>query len=222
MLTRNAAYYEARIVFGMASLLPLLLLPGYTLLGWILWKTPQSIPSLPQMTNIFELMLTLAGGLACAHLMTIEREEGFDEIRRTYAESSWRVPMIRACEAFMFISISGLLAALFFYFAYGQYDFNQVVLPAFAPALYMCSLALLINNITGSYWLAAGVVVGYWYEEYMCAGLYTKALFLFNHSMPLPDVDPSLNRGLLIFGALLFFTLNAAFSASRRRGSVGR
>jgi hypothetical protein len=222
MLTRNIAYYEARIVFGMASLLPLLLLPGYTLLGWILWRTPQSIPPLPQMTNIFELMLTLSGGLACAHLMTIEREEGFDEIRRTYAERSWRVPMLRALEAFMFISISGLLAALFFYLAYGQYDFNQVVLPAFAPALYMCGLALLINNVTGNYWLAAGVVVGYWYGELMSAGFYTKALFLFNHSMPLPNVDPNLNRTLLIGGALLFFSLNAAFSAWRRRGNVGR
>src|SRR6185295_18764117 len=110
MLTRNIAYYEARIVFGMASLLPLLMLPGYMFLGWLIWTHHEAIPSLPQMTQIVELMLTLSGGLACAHLMTIEREEGFDEIRRTYGESSWRLPMLRACEAFMFISISGLLA----------------------------------------------------------------------------------------------------------------
>jgi hypothetical protein len=222
MLTRNTVYYEARIVFGMASLLPLLLLPGYMFLGWILWTSRQAIPPLTQMPMIFEMMLTLSGGLACAHLMTIEREEGFDEIRRTYVERSWRVPMMRAMEAFMFITISGLLAALFFYFAYGQYDFNQVVLPAFAPALYLCGLALLINNVTGSYWLAAGVVVGYWYVEAISAGFYTRALFLFNNSMPQADIDPNLNRGLLIVGALVFFALNAAFSAWRRRGSFGR
>lgn len=222
MLTRNIAYYEARIVFGMASLLPLLLLPGYMFLGWILWTSRQTIPPLHQVTSVFELMLTLSGGLACSHLMTIEREEGFDEIRRTYAEQSWRVPFMRALEAFVFISISGLLAALFFYFAYGQYDFNQVVLPAFAPALYLCGLALLINNITGNYWIAAGVVVAYWYGEFLSNGAYTKALFLFNHSMPLRDLDLNLNRTLLTLGGLLFFTLNTAFSAWRRRGSVGQ
>lgn len=222
MLTRNIVYYETRIVFGTASLLPLLLLPGYTFLGWILWTNRQAIPSLPQMTNAFELMLTLSGGLACAHLMTIEREEGFDEIRRTYTESAWRVPLMRALEAFMFIGISGLLAALFFYFAYGQYDFSQVVLPAFVPALYLCGVALLINNITGNYWIAAGVIIAYWYGEFLSNGKYTQALFLFNHSMPVPNLDPGLNRGLLLLGALLFFTLNAGFSIWRRRGRVGR
>lgn len=222
MLTRNSAYYEARIIFGMASLLPLLLLPGYMFLGWVLWTSRQAIPPLPQVTSVFELVLTLSGGLACAHLMTIEREEGFDEIRRTYAEQSWRVPFMRAVEAIMLISISGLLAALFFYFAYGQYDFNQVVLPAFAPALYLCGLALFINNVTGNYWIAAGLVVAYWYGEFVSGGLYSGAFFLFQHSMPKADLDMSLNRGLLISVALVLFTLNVRFSAWRRRGSVGR
>jgi hypothetical protein len=220
MLTKNLAYYEARIVFGTASLLPLLLLPGYMLLGLLLWKTPQSVPPLSQITSVFELMLSLSGGLACAHLMTIEREEGFDEIRRTYAEPSWRVPTLRALEAVCFISITGLLAALLFYFINGGYRFDQVVLPAFAPALYLAGLAVLINNVTGSYWIAAGAVVAYWYGEVITQGIYTQALFLFNNSMPLSD--PELNRISLIVGALLFFALNVAFSAWRRRGRVGR
>ncbi len=222
MLARNTVYYEARIVFGMATLLPLLLLPGYTFLGWILWTSRQSVPPLHQIINVFELMLTLSGGLACAHLMTIEREEGFDEIRRTYAEQSWYVTLLRTGEAFLLISMSGLLAASFFYLAYGQYDLGQVVLPALAPALYLCSLSLLINNATGSYWIAAGVIVAYWYGELASAGIYTKVLFLFNHSMPQPEIDPNLNRFLLILGSLLFFTANAGFSAWRRRGTVGR
>ncbi len=192
------------------------------LIGWIIWTTRQAVPPLPEITTVFELALTLAGGLACAHLMTIEREEGFDEMRRTYAESSWRVPVLRALEAAALIAFSGLLAALLFSFAYGGYDFVQVALPAFAPALYLAGLALLVNNISGNYWIAAGVVVGYWYGDFTSQGIYTGALFLFNHSAPMPDLDPLLNRALLIGGALVFFALNAAYSAWRRRGSVGR
>jgi hypothetical protein len=222
MLTRTTAWYEARIIFGMASLLPLLILPGYMLIGWVVWSAHRTIPSLPEVMRVFEVVLTLAGGLACAHLMTIEREEGFDEIRRTYPERFWRVPLLRVLGAATLIAFSGLLAAMLFYFSYGEYDFHQRALPAFAPALYLAGLALLVSNISGSYWIAAGVIVAYWYAELTTQGAYTGALFLFNHSFPLPSIDPSLNRGLLIGGALVFFALNAAYSAWRRRGYVGR
>lgn len=222
MAIRSVVYYEARIVFGITALLPLLILPGYMLIGWIVWPSRQTSPPLPQIVSVFELVLALSSGLACGHLMTIEREEGFDEIRRTYAEPSWRVPLLRALEAVVFIAISGLLAALLFYFGYGGYDFNQVALPAFAPALYLAGMALLVNNISGSYWVTAGVIVGYWYGDLTTQGTYTQALFLFNHSTPLPELDPSLNRALLIGGALVFFALNTAYSAWRRRGYAGR
>jgi hypothetical protein len=222
MLTRTTAWYEARIIFGLASLLPLLILPGYMLIGGIVWTSRQAVPPLQEIITVFEVVLTLAGGLACAHLMTIEREEGFDEMRRTYPEPVWRVPLLRATEAAALILFSGMLAALLFSFAYGQYDVNQVVLPAFAPALYLAGLALLISNVSGSYWIAAGVIVGYWYGDLLSHGTYTQILFLFNHSTPLTSLDPALNRALLIGGALVFFTLNAGYSAWRRRGYVGR
>lgn len=223
MRTKNIAYYEARIAFGMASLLPLMLLPGYMFLGWILWTSRQETPSLHQITTVFELVLALSGGLACAHLMTIEREEGFDEIRRTYTEPAWRIPVIRTLEGLAFIALSGLLAAACFYLVNGQYDFSQIVLPGFAPALYLCGFALLINNVTGSYWAAAGIITAYWYSEFVSNGFYTRAFFLFDHSRPLPGLDPNLNRGLLLLGALVFFILNAGFSIWRRRsGAVGR
>lgn len=222
MLTRHIAYYEARIVFGMASLLPLLLLPGYMFLGWILWTSRQTRPPLPEITYVFELVLTLSGGLSCAHLMTIEREVGFNEIRRTYAEPSWRVPFMRAIEALLFVCISGLVAAALLRFAYGDYDLSQVFVPALPPALFLCALALLMNNVTGSYWITAGTVIAYWYVELTSAGLYTGPLFLFQHSMPNADLDTSLNRGLLVVGGLIFFTLNALFSTWSRRHRVGR
>ena len=222
MLTRNIVYYEARIGFGLASLLPLLLLPGYTILGWIVWSSRAATPSLYEAVRAFELLLTLAGGLAAAHLMTIEREEGFDEIRRTYPEWAWRVPMMRAFTALGFLILSGLIAAGVFYLAYGQYDLSEVLLPAFAPTFYLCGLALLVNNVSGSYWVSAGMVIGYWFGEVISGGAYTRALFLFNHSTPLLGVEPQLNRGLLLAGTLLFFVLNTAFSIGRRRGSIGR
>jgi hypothetical protein len=188
----------------------------------VLWKTRDSFPSLAQIANISELMLTLASGLACAHLMTLEREEGFDEIRRTYAEPSWRMPLTRTLEAVAFIGISGLLAALFFALAYGQYNFTKVMLPAFAPALYLAGLALLANNISGSYWIAAGVTLAYWYGEWTSQGLHTGVLYLFQHSAPVRDIDLGLNRLLLVIGGLVFFALNSAYSAWRRRGHVER
>ena len=43
---KNLAFYEARIVFGMTSLLPLLLLPGVLLLGWLVWTSRNQTPSL--------------------------------------------------------------------------------------------------------------------------------------------------------------------------------
>ncbi|MCC7206656.1 MAG: hypothetical protein IT323_05085, partial [Anaerolineae bacterium] len=195
----------------------------YMLIGWVAWAGRGVEPPLTDVRRAFEWALSLSGGLAAAHLMTIEREEGFDELRRTYAERAWRAPMLRALGGCMAVAGAGLLAALLLYLAYGQYDFSQIVLPAFAPAFYLCGLALLVNNVSGSYWIAAGAVAAYWYGELQTAGYYSRALFLFNHTMPLADIDPHLNRGLLLIGAFLFFTLNAAVSAwRRRRGAVGR
>lgn len=208
--------YEARLAFGMASLLPLLFLPGYMLFGAVIWLSRQQTPPLHEIRTAFELLLTLSGGLVAAHLMTIEREEGFDELRRTYPEKSWRVPLLRTGVAVMFIVASALTAALILYLLHGEYAFTDMVMAAFPPAFYLCGLALLVNNISGSYWLAAGVVGGYWFGDLMTGGAFTGILFLFNNTMPV--VDAAMNRGVLLAAAILFFAANTGFSLWRRRG----
>lgn len=221
-MNKAILYYELRIAFGFASLLPLLLLPGYAILGWIAWASRGATPSLQEGIRAFEVLLTLSGGLAAAHLMTIEREEGFDEIRRTYTELSWRIPLLRTFTALISIAISGFIAAGIFYLAHGAYDLGQLLLPAFAPAFYLCALAMLVNNISGSYWISSGIIAAYWFGELSSGGNYTEALYLFNHSTPRPDLDPLLNRGLLLIAMLIAIMLNIAFSMWRRRTSGGR
>lgn len=221
MLTRNVAYYEARVVFGLASLLPALLLPAYALLGGLIWATQNRIPRFGELQSAFIFGLPLGAALAAAHLMTIEREENFDALRRSYPEASWRMPLIRIIGAVFLMVASAVVSALIFRFIYGDYDLSQSVLPAFAPALYLIGLTLLVNNILGNYWVSAALVTGYWYLEYMSGGAYTHSLFLFNALAPLPDVDPALNRGLLIAAALFGFTLNIVYSGWRRRRAFG-
>jgi hypothetical protein len=221
VLTKNIIYYEARITFGFTSLLPLLLLPGYTFLGWMVWAGRGTAPSFDEAVRVFEFLLSLSGGLAAAHLMTIEREEGFDELRRSYSERRWQIPILRSTITVMFITASAAIAAGIFYFAFGSYNLRQLVLPAFAPAFYLCGLALLINNVSGSYWISASVIAAYWFGEFLSGGYFSQSLYLFNHSAPFPGVDAQLNRLLLVVGFLIFALLNTVFTTIRRRGRFG-
>ena len=141
MLSRTVFYYEARIAFGMASLLPALILPGYILLGCLIWLSRAERPDPAQIAAAFELVLPLSAGLLASHLMTIEREEGFDELRRSYPEASWRMPLMRSIGGLVLILAMASLAAILFRFAYGgDYALDQVLLPALPPAIYMMGL----------------------------------------------------------------------------------
>lgn len=212
--------YETRITFGLPSLLGLLILPGYILLAALVWISRETMPMPQEMRMIFELGLTLSAGLAAAHLMSIEREEGFDEIRRTYPEHNWRVPLIRAVQIVLFVIVVGLIAAGITLAAGGEVALRDTLIPSLAPALWMCGLVMLVNNISGSYWVSAALTVGYWFGDFMSGGSHSGVFFLFNHAMPRPDVDPLLNRAALLGLALVAFALNTAYSSWRRRGQV--
>lgn len=216
-LLQTSVYYEARVAFGWATLLPALLLPAYALLAWLNWSAYRAAPQLGELLQAFMLLLPLSAGLAAAHLMTIEREEGFDDLRRTYPESSWRLPVRRTIGGSIAVTVSALVAGVIFHFAYGNYAPEIVILPAIPPALYLMGLALLIGNLTGGYWIAAGVIVGYWYLEFQTRGTFTMAFFLFNPIMPIPSVDVSLNRGLLVGLAFGLLVLNVMYSSWRRK-----
>ncbi len=106
--------------------------------------------------------------------MVIEREEGFDSLRRSYAEPSWRLPVRRALGGIAAVGISAVVAGAIFHLAYGDYAVETVILPAVPPALYLMGLALLVGNLSGGYWMPAALVVGYWFLDYRTQGAYTR------------------------------------------------
>lgn len=211
--------YEMRIAFGLASLFPLLLLPGYAVVGWIIWSSRNAGPPMREVLEVFSVLLPLSAGLAASHLMSLEREEGFDEIRRTYSETSLRLPLMRSVIAFVGVGLSGVLAASMFHFVYDLNAFADFFLPSLPAAFYLCALALLVNNISGSYWIASAVVIAYWFGEMVSGGQYTGMLYLFNAAWSLPDLDPALNHIALLLGMAAFLGLNVLYSVWRRRQS---
>lgn len=213
---RTSLYYEARVAFGWATLLPALLLPAYALIFLLNGLLHPGARELGEIVQAFGLGLPLSAGLAAAHLMAIEREEGFDSLRRSYGEPSWRLPVRRALGGIVAVGISAVVAGAIFHLAYGDYAVETVILPAIAPALYLMALALLVGNVSGGYWLPAALVVAYWFFEYETLGAYTRTVFLFNTIMPIRSVDPVLNRWLLIGVALGCMMLNVGYSVWRR------
>jgi len=217
MAAKSYLWYELRIAFGWASILPALLFPAYALLGWAVWSSHDQQPTLSELAVICELLLPLAAGLLAAHLMSIEGDEAFDHIRRSYPETWWRVPLMRTVMSVALVLCAAALGALIFRMAYGDYPLADILFPALPPALYLLGLALLVNNLTGNAWISGAVILGYWFIEYISRGQYTGALFLFRSTMP-NTTDYGLNRGLLTGLALILITVNALYSGWRRRG----
>lgn len=219
MRTRGALWYEARIAFGLSSALPVLLLPGYALVAWFVWSQRPQPPILWEVTRGFELVAPLAAALSAAHLMGVEREAGFADLRRSYPEHPWRLPLLRTAGAIGLGLLSLLLGILCFQLAYGTFSLWDTVLPALAPAVYLLGLSLLAGNLSGSYWLAAGAALGYWFVEMLTRGDITKGFFLFNETYPVAGVSQVLNRVLLAGIGLMLLIANGYVSA-RRVGQV--
>lgn len=221
MRPHGIAWYEGRIAFGLSSLLPALLLPAYALLQWFFWQRGLARPALADLIKSFEVALPLATGLAAAHLMVVEREERFAELRATYPEPPWRLPLLRTGGALLLGSLTLLAAALAYRLAYGPYPVRDVLLPALPPALYLLGLSLLVGNLSGSYWAAAGTVLGYWFLEVYRQGDLTGILFLFDRTWPRLAVDYAANRWLLAGLGVALLLANAWLGARRRAGGRG-
>lgn len=216
MVYKPPIWYEARIAFGLASLLPALMLPAYALFGLIAWTLQERRPNPAMLGSVYEMMLPLAAGLLAAHLMSIEREEQFDHIRRSYPEPAWRVPLVRTIGALVLTVGAVVIGSLIFHVAVGGFALADVLIPAISPTLYLLGLSILLNNVTGNYWAAVTVVIGYWFLEYVTMGRYSGMVFLFRATMP-NAFDYDLNRALLVGLALVWFALNIAYSSWRRR-----
>lgn len=215
MSPRRAAWYEAKIAFGLSAVLPLLLLPVVALLHWLFWQRAFDPPRVTQVVRALELVLPLVVGLAVAHLMGVEREAGFAELRRSYPEHRWRMPLLRTAGALGLGVVAVLLGLVAFRLAFGAFNLFDVVRPSLAPALFLLGLSLLLGNLTGSYWAAAGVALGYWFIEFVTQGTLTKGFFLFQASFPVDDVDYDTNRALLYAAGAALLALNAWWGARR-------
>lgn len=214
MTPRSLFYYEARVGLGPSALLPALALPLYALLEHFTWHEPGSF----HLIRAFEVILPLTAALAACHLMAVEREEGISELRATYPEPRWRLPALRSAGALALALLALLAGMLCFRLTSGPFSLAQVVTPALAPALFLVGAALLVSNLTGSYWATAGTVMGYWFLEVLSRGRFTQTVYLFQKTWPLPDVDLVPNRLWLAGLGFLFLAANAAISLSRRAG----
>jgi len=222
MRTKSPLYYETRLVAGLAGLLPCLGLPAFAVLSRLLWGRFDAEMPLPMIVNAFEIILPLGAGLSAAHLMTIETEEGFAELRRSYPESRLRLPLLRSGAALAFLFLALTLGAFAFHFLWGPYDVFAAVLPSLAPALFLTGLSLLIGGLSHSYWAAAGVVLVYWFLELQTRGKISGTLFLFATVWNWREVSYPLNRSLLAGLGFAFFVINAAWYAYRNGGSIRR
>lgn len=221
MRTVSPFFYEARLAAGLTSLLPCLGLPVYAVLSRLIWGRYDEI-ALGTLRNAFVILLPLAAGMSSAHLMGIESEEGFDELRHSYPEPRLRLPLVRGGAALAFLLLASALGTLAFWLAYGPFDLLPALLPAFSPALFLCGLSLLIGGLSRSYWAAAGATMGWWFLELQTRGQITGALFLFRTVWPHAGVSPELNHTLLSGIGLAFFLVNAFVYAYRGGWSLGR
>lgn len=222
MRTRPVLLYEARLVAEPSGMLPCLGLPVYAALSWLLSGGSAGETPLPMIANAFEIILPLAAGLSAAHLMTIETEAGFDELRRSYPELHLRLPLLRGGAALSFLLLAVVLGAVAFHWIWGPFDIFAAALPALAPALFLSGLSLLAGGLSHSYWGAAGGAMGWWFLDLQTRGDVTGALFLFDTVWPLSNVSYTLNRMLLAGLGLAFFALNAVWFARNGNRRIWR
>lgn len=213
MRTHSEAYYEAKVTLGLTSLLPLLALPLYALFDWV---SPGQGPRTLRLLRAFEVAVPLMAALASAHLMGVEREAQFDQLRRSYPEEAWHLPLLRTGEALLLAVGILLFGAAAFSLTSGAFSVRDVLLPVIAPTLYLMGVALLVGNLTGSYWAAAGTAMGYWLFDLLTQGEQTRLLYLFDRSLPLKGVSYGLNRWLLAGLGVGLILMNGWIHARRR------
>lgn len=200
--------YELQVAFGLTSLLPLPALVGFALLEWLIWHgdgdTLQTI-----ILRDFALILPLIAGMAVAHLMSVEKDEGFEELRRSYPESLTRQVLWRTGIAFLLVAGALGLGWAAYSLALGRPVPLALILPCLPPTLYLMGLSLLINHLSGSYWAAAGSVMAYWFIEVQATirGRLSGNLYLFN-SVWDQGINSELNVLLLYLVGCLFLIAN--------------
>jgi hypothetical protein len=216
-MRNTVAYYEARAAFGFTAVVPALLPPVFGIIALVNWLRNGSTPTAAEVTSALSILLPLSAALSAAHLMVVEREENVDALRRSYAEPTWRLPLIRLTGALLVAAMSVGITILLLRGAGAAYPLEEIVLPAIPATLMMVGLALLAGNVTGNSPAAIVAVIAYWFLDIQTGGKFTGALFMFNAVSPLEGIDPDLNRLLLYAAAIALSLANVAWSARRRR-----
>jgi hypothetical protein len=201
--------YELRVAFGLTSLLPLPGLAGFALLEGLI--NPKSSLEFMQPVTLrdFTLFLPLIAGLSVAHLMSVDKDEGFDELRKSYPEPLYRQALWRTLIAFLLMGAASGLGWAAYSLILGEAVPLQWILPAFPPTLYLMGLSLVVDHASGSYWAAAGTTLTYWLLEVQSQvrGKLTGDLFLFQAVWD-NGINGSWNTILLCLVGSIFLLVN--------------
>jgi hypothetical protein len=201
--------YELRAAFGLSSLLPLPALACFALLEWLIWRDSSVDSISAAVMRDFTLLLPLISGLSVAHLMSVDREEGFDELRHSYVEPLYQQVLWRTLIALLLTGVAAGLGWIAYSLVIGAAVPLNWILPSLPPTLYMMGLSLLINHLSGSYWAATGVTLVYWFLEVQpqTRGILTGGLFLFN-SVWNSGINENWNTILVCLVGCLFLVVN--------------
>ncbi len=199
-------------------------------LGWFFWIPAfWIVPILASVTFlqvgvserdlsiVFNTWLPILLGIMAAPLMSREKNLAFYEVRNTYVESALRIPIQRTLLCILYLIILWIVTLLCFRLSYGDFHLSILFSPI-VPALYLASVSLFVDNISGNGFISAITVVIYGWFEYQTQGSYTGVVYLFNDSLS-NGSDPSLNRILLISASLVLLISNIVVNLSRKPAS---
>ncbi|HAE86016.1 MAG TPA: hypothetical protein DCG78_05865 [Anaerolineaceae bacterium] len=211
--SKSSLWYELKLAFFYGGWLPLLILPLAVL--WISLITTLFTDMPAAISRMLELLLPVVAALSAAPLMNMETQAGFAELRASYAEPWWRLPLSRSLMAALWTVIALGLGAFAFLASGGNLSLISVF-PALSPTLFLMGLSLLVGNLTQNYWAAMGVSMGFWFINMaahvpLTNNVVTSSLFLFAYNWPPDTVDFLVNRMLLAGTGILCFVLNSGW-----------
>jgi len=221
--TNSRLWIEIKLVFAHGGWLPLLILPGAVLWLWLM--TISLATGIPDwVSRMLEVVLPVVAAFSAAPLMNMESQHDFYELRASYPEPWWKLPLDRSLIAILWTLLALGLGELALQVSGSSLSLISI-LPSVSPTLFLMGFSLLVGNLTQNYWAAIGVSVGIWFfnlvaENILTQNVVTGSIFLFAYSWPPEKVAYPVNRGLLAGIGILFFVLNSGwYWWTLRRGS---
>lgn len=201
--------YEILVSGHWGALLSCLGIPAYALLTRLIWGRYDEL-SPGMLLESYVILLPLFSGLAAAHLMSIEAETRFEELRLSYPEPRFRLPLIRVLMALALMTLQMALGMLTFIVlwripAFNPFPFVTLAIP---PTIFLIGVSMMVNHLSRSYWVAAASVMIWWFIDLQTHGQLTGVLFLFHPVWPTAGVSAVMNQALLLVAGMGAFTIN--------------